>query len=188
VSREGEEYSLLFVRTWAEAVLRQVQRVHEVRHKAAVDDRNYERMEDWSPLEAELEANFRQLWAEEHTLIWAAFQLERWTRRLQAERRAFGYAEDKVLQRVRNVLEHLDAADFQGGRAVAKAGDNEARALQKLGGLTIGLTFAGQSFGLIDPDELEEHALAAVKRIEDELDQAAKDWVEGYLSGIERPK
>ncbi|WP_169317245.1 hypothetical protein [Actinacidiphila oryziradicis] len=38
--------ALLFVRVWAEAVLRHVERVRAIRRKDTTDTRNHERMED----------------------------------------------------------------------------------------------------------------------------------------------
>ena len=63
------EYSLTFVRMWAEAVLREVGRVREIRKKEARDGRNFERMEDRSPTQEDLQRNFRSVWAEEHTFV-----------------------------------------------------------------------------------------------------------------------
>lgn len=58
-----------WVRVWAEAVLREVARVRDVRARAAENDRNYERMEDWSLTEEDLARDFREQWAQEHTLV-----------------------------------------------------------------------------------------------------------------------
>jgi hypothetical protein len=56
---ESEEQARFFVRTWAEAVLRQAARARTIRHQAAQNSRNYDRMEEWSPPLHVLEENFR---------------------------------------------------------------------------------------------------------------------------------
>lgn len=106
-----------FVRMWAEAVLRQVERVRELRVKAAKDGRSYERM-DGGPTTERLDANSRALWTEEHSLVWTAYQLERWVKRLAEVRFDEPPEMDRVLQTLRHALEHLDAAEFDGSGAV----------------------------------------------------------------------
>ncbi|MFE2207240.1 hypothetical protein [Streptomyces rubiginosohelvolus] len=175
---EAEEYALMFVRSWGEAVLRQAERARAMRKKFAVDDRNYERMEDWSPSEADLERNFRTLWAEEHTLVWSAYQLERWRARLHRERGQEAPSQDKVLATVRNALEHLDEAEFEeGGFAVARADrGNSGRSLRELPGGGLPIEVGGVLFGLIAPEEVEARALKIVSTIEDELERDAIEW------------
>lgn len=56
----------------------------------------------------------RELFAEEHALIWAAHQVERWAQRMAEERCDDPPPRDDVLANVRNVLEHLDEIDFEG--------------------------------------------------------------------------
>ena len=92
-----EEDCLMFVRAWAEAALRQVGRVREIRTTSEVNSRNYDRNEDWSPTEDDLARDFRALWTEEHALVWAAYQLERWTHRLQEKRGALRKREQEWL-------------------------------------------------------------------------------------------
>ena len=108
-----------FVQTWAEAVARQVKHVRQLRDKAARDGRVYERMgPELGPDELDLARNARQLWAGEHALVRAAHQLERWTSRLALERGEEPAPRDKVLADLRNALEHLDEAGFDGGTAI----------------------------------------------------------------------
>ncbi|GAA2417576.1 hypothetical protein GCM10010404_90170 [Nonomuraea africana] len=175
-----------FVRMWAEAVLRQVERVHTMREKLHRDDRNYERMEDWSPTEEDLQENFRSLWTEEHTLIWSAHQLERWSRRLARERRQEPPEHDRVLADVRNALEHLDDADFDDGHAVAVTG-GRTWSLRALPGSRLQIAAGGDlSFGLINGAELQSRALAVVRRIEDELEEAAVARYQSWLADVEK--
>ncbi|MEU7745392.1 hypothetical protein [Nonomuraea sp. NPDC049158] len=166
------EHCVSFVRIWAETVLRQVKRVRLMRATFHRDHRNYERLEDWSPTETDLERNFRALWAEEHTLVWAAHQLEKWAQRLARERRQPSPERDATLAGVRNALEHLEDADFDEFHALA--GEKSNRSLRGLPGSRIPITLGGElSFGLIDSRELEERALAIVRSIEDEMEQHA---------------
>ncbi|XUM00251.1 hypothetical protein ACQ86F_25405 [Streptomyces venezuelae ATCC 10712] len=180
---EGEEHALLFVRSWGEAVVRQAERARAARLKHAADNRNYERLEDWSPSEEDLERSFRALWAEEHMLVWSAYQLERWRKRLAQERGRESPPPDKVLSQVRNALEHLDEAEFQeDGFAVAREQrGNSGRSLRELPGGGLSIYAGGKLFGLINAEEIEERALNVVRTIEDEFEQAAIDW---YLESM----
>lgn len=174
-----EKNCLLFVRAWAEAVLHQVSRVRALRAKNVVDSRNYERDEDWSPTAEDLQRNFRSMWTEEHTLVWAAYQLEQWSQRLAKERGQEPPGANTVLKKVRDALEHLDDARFSGDYAVPGAvekGPYSNRSLRALPDSRLRIATGGDlSFGLINPQELESRALAAVRAIEDELDEAAAD-------------
>lgn len=161
--------------------MRQVERVRQIRKKADTDDRNYERMEDWSPAEADLAKNFRAQWAEEQTLVWAAHQVERWARRLAKERGKPASPPDKVLANVRNALEHLDEAQFDDGHAVP--GDR-SWSLEALPNSRLAIeTGERLAFDLIDVDELERRALAVVGTIEDELTESAAEWWADMSSG-----
>lgn len=67
---EAEETAKYFVQVWAEAVIRQAERTRAIRTNSAMDDRAYDRAEEWSPHESQLFHNFRVQWAEEHMLVW----------------------------------------------------------------------------------------------------------------------
>jgi hypothetical protein len=166
---------------WPEAVMLQVERVRQIRRKAGADGRAYERMEDWSPTELDLARNSRAQWAEEQTLVWAAHQVERWAQRLAEERGEEPPPRDQVLGDLRNALEHLDEADFDGGHAVP--GD-KSRSLRALPNSRLAIKTGHRlAFGLIDVDELERRALAVVRTVEDELMEAAADWWADMNSG-----
>jgi hypothetical protein len=166
---------------WAEAVMLQVERVRQIRRKADAVGRAYERMEDWSPTELDLARNFRAQWAEEQTLVWAAHQVERWARRLAEERGEEPPPRDQVLADLRNALEHLDEAEFDGGHAVP--GDR-SRSLRALPNSQLAIETGHRlAFGLIDVDELERRALSVVGTVEDELMEAAADWWADMSSG-----
>jgi hypothetical protein len=137
----------------------------------------------FGPDELDLARIARELFAEEHALVWAAHQVERWAQRLAEERCDDPPPRDEVLANVRNALEHLDEADLEGGHAVPGFSGN--RSLRKLPGSRLELYtgYNGLAFGLIDPDELERRALGVVAAIEDELMEAAADWWADMSSG-----
>ena len=174
----AEETCQSFVQMWAEAVVRQVKRVREVRRKAHSLGRSYERMDgEWSADALDLARCFREQWAEEQALVWAAHQVERWARRLAEERGEEPPPRDQVLANLRNALEHLDEAEFEGHHAVPGDG---SRSLKELPGSQLRIaTGNGLAFGLIDVSELENRALGVVRAVEDELmEEAASWWVE----------
>jgi hypothetical protein len=115
---ESEDTCQFFVEMWAVGVTRQVARVRQTREKADFDWRAAERMEDWSPSELDIAQDFRTQWAEEHTFVWAVYQLERWVCRLAEERGRETPPRDQVLANVRNALEHLDEVEFEGDDTV----------------------------------------------------------------------
>jgi hypothetical protein len=84
---DQEETCQYFFQIWAEAVVRQVERVREVRERDRRLFRSYEQMDGiYSPGELDLAKSARAVWSEEHTLVWAAYQVERWSQRLAEER------------------------------------------------------------------------------------------------------
>jgi len=177
----AEEASLLFVRAWAEAVLRQVDRVRTAREKAAAELHSFVRKEEGSPTEGEMERSFRELWVEEHTLIWTAHQLEQWISRLAVERGEDKPKRDEVLASARNALEHLNDADFEGVYAVPGQGPRN-RSMRKLPGGRLSLVVGEDLAYGMTPEELEHRALFVVRVIEHELDQAAADRYAEMLS------
>jgi len=178
----AEETCRSFVQMWAEAVVRQVKRVREVRRKAHSLGRSYERMDgEWSADALDLARCFREQWAEEQALVWAAHQVERWARRLAEERGEEPPPRDQVLANLRNALEHLDEAEFEGHHAVPGDG---SRSLKELPGSQLRIaTGNGLAFGLIDVSELENRALGVVRAVEDELMEEAASWWTEMSSG-----
>lgn len=168
---EAKSQALKFVWTWAEEVFRQVERVETTRGGMQSAQRMYG---DEPGIDAVyLEGLFRELWAAEHTLLWAAYQLERWRKRLDRERGDTERQYDKELQAARNVLEHLDAADFTGGRAVAPSREPSQKrdphwSLRKRGGLDLSIADDGAFCG-IPSAELRKRALDVVQSVEDDL-------------------
>lgn len=162
--------------------MRQVKHVRQTREKAARQGRASERMgPELGPDELDLARNARQQWADEQALVWAAHQLERWTRRLAMERGDDPVPRDRVLADLRNALEHLDEADFDGGAAIPGEG---SRSLAALPGGRLSVRSGGRlAFGLIEVDELERRALALVEAVEEELMQEAADWWADTNSG-----
>ncbi|MFC5959026.1 hypothetical protein ACFP51_32705 [Streptomyces pratens] len=189
---ESEEQARFFVRTWAEAVLRQAARARTIRRTAEQDSRNCDRMEDWSPPLHVLEENFRNQWAEEHQLIWAAHQLERWDARLCRERGQQPRPEDPFLKTIRDALEHLDEVNFANGQAVAppiltKRDKYIGRALRDLSGGVLDLALGGGTLvGGILPQAIEERGLQAVRAVEEELAEEQLDEYAALLHADER--
>ncbi|MEU7015906.1 hypothetical protein [Streptomyces sp. NPDC046385] len=104
-------------------------------------------------------------------LVWSAYQLERWRKRLAQERGRESPPPDKVLSQVCNALERLDEAEFQeGGFAVAREErGNSGRSLRELPGGGLSLYAGGKLYGLVDAEEIEKRALNVVSTIEGEL-------------------
>lgn len=134
-----------------------------------------------------LQGEFRRLWSANHTLLWAAYQLERWRDRLDRERGDTEREPDKELKRARNVLEHLDTADFIGDEAVAPPWEPPEEpkkykprdpywSLRKLGGLSISITGDGTFCGIASSD-LRDHARDVVLSVENELGEEAADYL-----------
>ncbi|HYZ54373.1 MAG TPA: hypothetical protein VE733_12865 [Streptosporangiaceae bacterium] len=87
-----------------------------------------------------------------------------------------------MLKRVRDALEHLDDAEFEGDFAVPGAAGN--RSLRALPDSRLMIVVGGDlAFGLVDAQELEDRALATVRAIESELEQAAVDQYLDMLEG-----
>lgn len=178
---ETQLFARDMVRTWAEATLRQAERLDAAFAKWSRANRDHDRIEDWSPTEEDLERVFREAWAESHQMVWAAYQLERWRRRLHELRTGREVPDpDKTLQDLRNALEHLDAAAYRDGRAVAPEDSDprKLRALRKLGGLDI-VVGGGDLFGEVFAEDLKKTALARVAAVEAELEE---DAAERYLA------
>ncbi|MEV7359399.1 hypothetical protein [Kitasatospora sp. NPDC091276] len=136
-------------------------------------------MEDWSPTTEELEANFREQWAEEHMLVWATHQLERWEGRLRSERGQDPVAEDELLKNILDALEYLDEVDFKDGSAVppsAAGGRVTGKALSRFPGEQLWIELHdGSGFGGVEPETVEARVLAVVRSIQDDLEQQDVD-------------
>jgi hypothetical protein len=181
---DDEKLCKTFVQMWAEAMIRQVKRVKQLRIKAAKDGRSFERMEDWSPTTEDLAENSRAQWAEEQTLVWAAHQLARWAKRLAEERCQDLPEPDEVLSNLRNALEHLDEAEFTDEASFVKGAvpgeGSKNRSLRALPSSRLSIStpegLGPPAFGLIAVEELEQRAEAYVRRIEDEMMAEAESW------------
>ncbi|MFJ5535102.1 hypothetical protein [Streptomyces sp. NPDC093261] len=182
---ESEEIAKHFVQVWAEAVMRQAERARAIRKKAAIDSRNYDRNEEWSPDEHQLTANYRVWWAEEHTLVWSAYQLEQWRARLATERGEPAPAENRDLKLARDALEHLSEARLDEDAATPPSDKGySGRALRSFPDKMLRLSLGGRKlFELLDPLQLDEEALKVVKSIEDELDDRAQAAYEELMRG-----
>lgn len=176
------------VQRWAEAVLRQAARTREVRKKTAEAERAYERGDEPSLSSWTLDANHRELWTEEHTLVWSAHQLERWRARLAKERGEPAPQENEALKNARDALEHLDEAVLGMDAATSPDGGERkqtGRALRKLPGQAMSLSVSGDKlFEVLDPEVIDREALAVVASIEAEL----KDWAVDHYAELMRDR
>ena len=130
------------------------------------------------------EATARWLWVAQHQVVWSAHQLESWSRRLAVERGDAPSPRDQVLADLRNALEHLDEAVFEDEAHCAAGPDRRNRSLHALprGELFLGPDLHGGSklFGLIDPADLDQRALAVIEAAEVRL-TANNRWCDGRL-------
>ncbi|WP_433916923.1 hypothetical protein [Streptomyces sp. NBC_01744] len=179
IPKSAEETAAHFVQVWAEAVLRQAARTREVRKRSAIDERAWERQDDWPGLQTEqIEANWRTVWAEEHTLVWSAYQLERWQARLAKERGEPAPPENKPLRLARNALEHLDELHLEEFSASIPEGKTPKQAKR----MAIS-SFPGEVLSLdgsvadevLDHETLDREALNVVRTIQQELDEWAQE-------------
>ncbi|USQ81570.1 hypothetical protein NF556_07970 [Ornithinimicrobium faecis] len=178
---EAEEMCVTFVRAWAESTIRQVQRVREIKQQAARLNRQLDR--EWDrDLATELEPLWRQNWTEEHSLIWALHQLERWTSRLARERGIELPEANAKLRDLRNALEHLDEAVLENGH-LAEAGEDpqKNRSLRRLPGASITIATSGRVFGTFDLQELEVLAREQFERMEDEAFEREEAEIEAAI-------
>ncbi|MGV9609391.1 hypothetical protein ACWDR2_37535 [Streptomyces sp. NPDC003631] len=184
-ANEAEEIAKHFVQVWAEAVIRQAERARAIRKRAALDSRNYDRNEDWSPDEHQLAANFRGWWAEEHTLVWSAYQLQQWRARLAEERGESAPPENRNLKLARDALEHLSEARLDEDAATPPSDKGpRGRALRDFPDKMLGLSLGGRTlFEILDPHKLDNEALEVVKSIEDELEGWAQTAYEELMRG-----
>ncbi len=178
----SERGSEIFVDIWADEVRRLAPEVASLRQKHVRDSRAADYGEEWSPTEHDLYENFRRLWAAQHHLVWAAYQLERWAARLSTECGKQPPEPDPVLADLRNALEHLDEAIIDGEHDVAVAGSDLRfnRSLRRLPGSQLLIGTGGSNlFGLVDSAELERRALSIVTTT-DRLMEEAEDWIAEY--------
>ncbi|WP_027932239.1 hypothetical protein [Amycolatopsis thermoflava] len=187
---EAEYEAAGLVETWAEATLRQLQRYRAAWERQRTAWKQFDLGVDGAPDQETRSRLFRELWSESHMLVWAAHQLELWLARWAKERGEQPPPVDEYLKVIRNVLEHLNEAEFRHGRAVpgreaedpAKLGKwNKPKwsGLIKLPGmyLSTAITDDGQLFDLLQPERLEQMASAALSRINSEqLDRAGDHW------------
>ncbi|GAA1378431.1 hypothetical protein [Catellatospora chokoriensis] len=174
----GAEHALFFSQIWAEAVLRHAARSNQIGRD------HHERLRaedhDLSWTDPELPRVFRDWWAEQHELVWASYQLERWQARLATERGEASIEQDDQLKLLRNALEHLDEARFEGSAAYpAKPSDS----LAKLPTGSLHVALGGGTAFTIDIERLVDRARSALTRIErehtaelDRREQAAAEW------------
>lgn len=144
----------------------------DVRDRYVLASRAYDQMEPGGPTENTLAALFRERRVEEHALVWAAHQLERWTTRLAEERGETPPEPEPWLRNVRNALEHLDETNLQESYAVPDElrGPKNGGSLARLDNERLPLFLGGpQLFGSIDPVKLEAAARRELQKVNDRL-------------------
>jgi hypothetical protein len=181
----AEDHCLTLVRTWAEAVLRQVERVRAVRRNFHAEDRDM-MTEDWTPENIALQRSWRSLWAEQHTLVWAAFQLEQWTRRLAEVRGQQPPEQYRLLADLRHSLEHLAEANLADALALVPHDVSPKKKMKwSLSRLPNGCLVLGvggrRVFELIEPDTLRDRALAVLRELDAEVDADMEALAQDYL-------
>ncbi|MFF1920193.1 hypothetical protein ACFVW8_06400 [Streptomyces sp. NPDC058221] len=127
----------------------------------------------------DLAANQRAMWAEDHTLVWAAYQLEQWQARLAKERGKPAPQRSEVLRLARNSLEHLVEARPEEDTASPQPDLTN----KQLKGTAL-TSFPGQTMSLlgrpaeemVDSETLDREALRLVGAVETELGEQALDW------------
>jgi hypothetical protein len=184
---EAEETAQSLVDVWAGEVRRLVPEVKELRQEYDRYSRALDH--DWTLAEEDLYRRWQRLWAAQHHLVWAAYQLERWVKRLARERRTKAPKPDPVLADLRNALEHLDEAELHEGTATASDKPARTKSLRKLPGAQLLIGTGGdprQLFDLIDSDEVERRALDVVTTA-DRLDQEAEDYVHYLMANGQWP-
>lgn len=117
--------------------------------------------------------------------MWSAHQLERWRGRLARERGETPPPENQDLKLARDALEHLDEAVFVDDEARSPAVAGFAgRALRGLPGARLRLALdGGNLFEVLDPEQLDQEALAIVKSVERDLADRAVAAYEDLVSG-----
>ncbi|MBB4931358.1 hypothetical protein F4561_002178 [Lipingzhangella halophila] len=162
---ENSEFAASMVHTWAEAVVRQADRLDALLAYLDNDGRHHEYMDD-----SDLLQDFRQAWAESHQMVSASYQLERWRGRQHTLRTGEkAPVTDMKLKHLRDALEHLDEADIQQGRAVS-----DERSLHKIGGLDLEVG-SRWLFDHVSIDDLKRDARERAAAAEAELEGTAGD-------------
>ncbi|WP_155246759.1 hypothetical protein [Salinispora arenicola] len=171
---------MFFSQIWAEAVLRHAARSDQIgsdRHKRLRAEDH-----DLSWTDPELPRVFRDWWAEQHELVWASYQLERWQSRLATERGEAPIEQHAQLKLLRNALEHLDEARFEG---IAAYPTKPSDSLAKLPTGSLHVALGGGTAFIIDIASLVDRARSALTRMEqehaEELDRREQAAVEWYM-------
>jgi hypothetical protein len=174
-----------FIDVWAGEVRRRVPEVQQLRDRYERMDRAVAHADAPMLSEEDVYEAWQQLWAAQHHLVWAAYQLERWVARLARETHQQAPAADPVLADLRHALEHLDEAEFDEQGATPGARSRSLRALPG-GRLDIGPGTTRRMFDLVDDADLERRALA-ITTTSDRLMVEAEAFVDWLRSNGEWP-
>lgn len=176
------DHALMFARAWAERLDAELPSALDAVSAFALKIRQAEYGEDWSPNDREIDAAFRRMWTANVTLVWTAFQVERWTARLAAEADEEVPAPVQYLQDLRNALEHLDEAAFVDGDAVVPGVERKRKgwSLAKLPRERLPIASwrpGGNLFGLLDVDAIRTLATGLTGRLDALMDQLVEDYM-----------
>lgn len=194
---EDSELELLrsFTHRWATGALRGAQRVRDARSRAATADRNFERMEEWSPTAYDVAQAYDDVWVEEHLFVLAVAQFYNWAARLVDEGSQVRTPGDlPSLAELRNTLEHLDEAALDGEYARPDPSSSKKNwSLSKLpaGQLFLGTRWGSGSpaaFGILDVDVVERECRRVLDDILDERVAPHIDWYTQMIIDRERGK
>ncbi|WP_369133603.1 hypothetical protein [Modestobacter sp. I12A-02662] len=174
----AEMTAVTLVDAWAGEVRRLVPEVHELREWYVQGQMRFDEGDEETLTEHQLYVGWIRLWAAQHHLVWAAYQLERWVARLARERGTTAPAIDPVLADLRHALEHLDEAVLDDGGFMTPG--ERSRSLRRLPGarLQIDTSHSLAFFDVIDAEDLERRALSIMTTSDWLMQRAAEDWAE----------
>jgi hypothetical protein len=175
----------LLAQRWADGVLRQAARLREVLRRAGDLDRAAERGEDEALATQRIVAMIDVAWVEQHLLMVATQQFEKWAKRMIEARGQARPEERRLLRLVRNSLEHLDEAELTEFEALPDA-EGKCWSLKDLPGgrLPLGVTLRSDKVMVCDLIELDEIE-ANCRHLADEIfDEITRPDVESYIDWL----
>jgi hypothetical protein len=147
---------------WCDSAIAKASIAREARTRFNSLDRAYEHGDDDVDT-ASLMRQWRRMWLSECEFVWSGDAAQQW---LKTAFQALGEAfdTDHELRRMRDALEHLQGASFEGGRAVAVK--QRDWALRELNGISIGNYYGSdRAFRDLDVARLERFLRDSVRRL-----------------------
>lgn len=164
----------MFAQRWADGTLRQAARLRDVLRRVAELDKAYERMDDMALTERDIAAKIDEVWVEQHLLLIAAHQFEKWVMKMIELRDDVRPDEQRLMRLLRNSLEHLDEAELTELEALPGSEGNRNRSIRDLpdGRLPLGVTLGSNKvmiFDLIKLDDIEKSCQQVADQIFEEI-------------------